>query len=103
MSSGFTTRLTSMLGAAPIGSQWRRHASYRWAMTPRISSYEGVGHPAMSEPMVGRKMHTVGNAPASAMRSIASSVCPVGSMPAITSPDTAPCGSSDAQYRMASK
>ena len=51
----------------------------------------------MSEPTVGLKMHTVGNAPRLVMRSIASSVRSIGSIPAMISPETAPRGIRAAQ------
>ena len=57
----------------------------------------------MSEPTVGRKMQTVGNAPSAVISSIALSVLRTGSMPAMISPDTAPCGIRLAQYSIASK
>src|SRR5579884_3044653 len=44
----------------------------------------------MSEPMVGRKMQTVGNAPMPAIMSIAASVSSIGSIPAMISPEQAP-------------
>lgn len=72
-------------------------------MTARISSYFGDGHPSMSDPIVGRKMHTVGNAPSFAIRSIASRVRAIGSTPAMISPETEPEGIRDAQYASASR
>ena len=58
---------------------------------------------AMWEPTVGRKMQTVGNAPSPAMRSIPAIVSEMGSMPAMSSPETAPLGRRAAQYAIASK
>ena len=55
------------------------------------------GQSAICEATVGRKMQMVGNAPIAVIRSMASMVCAMGSMPAIISPDTAPRGSCDAQ------
>src|SRR5262245_60988245 len=92
-----------MFGARPIGTRWRRQASYAAAMTSRISLNDGDGQSAICDETVGRKMQTVGNAPSDVMRSIAAIVLAIGSMPAMISPDTAPRGSRDAQYSIASK
>jgi hypothetical protein len=86
-----------MLGARPIGMRWRRHASYTAAMIRRISPYDGDGQSSMSDPTVGRNTHTVGNAPAEVIRSMAAMVFLAGSRPAIISPDTAPRGRREAQ------
>jgi hypothetical protein len=48
-------------------------------------------------------MHTVGNAPNDAIRSMPAIVLAIGSTPAITSPDTAPRGILYAQYAIASR
>ena len=44
----------------------------------------------MSEPIVGRKIHTVGKAPAAVIRWMPAIVFSIGSIPAMISPETAP-------------
>ena len=83
--------------------RWRRQASYIARMTVRISSARGEGQSSISEPIVGRKMQTVGNAPMAVMRSIASMVFSIGSSPAMISPDTAPRRSFETQCSIALK
>src|SRR5262245_22719151 len=72
-------------------------------MTRRMSSYEGDGQYAICDDTVGRKIHTVGNAPSDVIRSMAAIVLAMGSMPAMISPETAPRGRRDAQYSIAPK
>src|SRR3989442_1090360 len=51
---------------ASLGSA-RSKAWYMCFITTNRSSYDGDGKCSMSEPMVGRKMHTVGKAPTPVM------------------------------------
>ena len=60
-----------MLGARPIGSPRRMHASYRCRKIGSRSSVRGGGTSSMSVPLRGRKTQTVGMAPTDVTQSIA--------------------------------